>query len=220
MQSVCTQIQDDILSGHWPPGRKLRLNVLVDRYDTGTSPLREALNHLVAEGMVVHEENRGFHVAPANIEEWLELIRTRCSLEEVALRKSMANGDAAWEERVVLSFHRLSRSTQSKLSGKEQSESRWDEYHSEFHRLLISACNSGILIDFCAQLEKRTLRYRNLVKPADYDGHHDLDEHRELQQAVLDRNASLATRLLRKHYKSVSDNGAFKLSPGSVQQVL
>ena len=59
------------------------------QYDVGNSPLREALNRLSENGMVVREENKGFRVAPASEEELKELIRTRCWLEEIALRESI-----------------------------------------------------------------------------------------------------------------------------------
>ena len=56
---VYHKLLEDILKGHLEPGRKLRLQALKDQYDVGNSPLREALNRLSANGMVVREENKG-----------------------------------------------------------------------------------------------------------------------------------------------------------------
>ena len=106
---VYERLLEDILKGKLEPGLKLRLQVLKKDYDVGNSPLREALNRLSENGMVIREENKGFRVAPTSIEELDELIRTRCWLEEIALRECMQNGDDQWEESVVLAFHRLSR---------------------------------------------------------------------------------------------------------------
>jgi len=203
--SVYDRLQDDILTGQLKPGRKLRLKELIEKYNTGNSPLREALNRLSANGMVVREENRGFRVSPAHTEELMELTRTRCWLEEIALRESIAHGDVAWEERIVLAFHWLNREAQSKVDNVEHTSSEWEDHHAEFHQTLISACNSNILIEFCAQLAKRTLRYRNLVEVVEYRDRHEMEEHRALQQAVLDRNADLAVDLLTKHYTVTSE---------------
>lgn len=203
--SVYDRLQADILTGKLEPGRKLRLKELIEKYDTGNSPLREALNRLSANGMVVREENRGFRVSPANSKELIELTRTRCWLEEIGLRESIANGDVAWEERIVLAFHWLTRAAQSKDSAVKSTSPNWEEHHREFHLALISACDSIILIDFCAQLHKRSFRYRNLAEVVEYRERHELEEHRELQQAVLNRDADLAVNLLRKHYTITSE---------------
>jgi DNA-binding GntR family transcriptional regulator len=211
--SVYDRLQADILSGELKPGRKLRLKELIDLYDTGNSPLREALNRLSANGMVVREENRGFRVPPANSDELNELTRTRCWLEEIALRESIANGDVAWEERIVLAFHWLSRAAQSTDASARHTSPEWEEHHREFHVALISACNSEILINFCAQLQKRTFRYRNLAEVVAYRDRHELEEHRELQEAVLNRDADRAVKLLTKHYTVTSqivlESGSF-----------
>lgn len=203
--SVYDRLQADILTGQLEPGRKLRLKDLIEQYDTGNSPLREALNRLSANGMVVREENRGFRVPPARVSDLLELTRTRCWLEEIALRQSIQNGDETWEERIVLAYHWLSRAAQSSDAEVKHTSPEWEEHHREFHLALISACDSDILIDFCEQLHKRTFRYRNLAEVVEYRDRHELEEHRDLQQAVLNRDADLAVKLLVKHYTITSD---------------
>lgn len=211
--SVFDHLQRDILTGQLQPGLKLRLNVLINEYGTGNSPLREALNRLSANGMVVREENRGFCVAPASIEDLMELTKTRCWLDEIGIRESIANGDTEWEEGVVLAFHRLTRAARSKEENEYPASDR-DRYHREFHLALTSACGSSILTDFCTVLYQRTTRYQNLAGVAEYQGRHELEEHRELQEAVLQRNADLAVKLLHSHYEMTSDilfaNGKFK----------
>ena len=203
--TVYDRLQEDILTGRLQPGMKLRLKELIDQYQTGNSPLREALNRLSSNGLVVREENRGFRVPPASSEELEELTRTRCWLEEIALRRSMANGDTAWEERIVLAFHWLAQAAKSSEEAGKTTSPEWEEHHNDFHVALISACDSSCLIDFCAQLQRRTLRYRNLAEVVEYRDRHELDEHREIQEAVLQRNADLAVGLLNKHYTKTSE---------------
>jgi len=195
------RLLDDIVGGRLRPGSKLRLQFLTERYAVGNSPLREALNRLSANGMVQREENRGFRVSPASAEELSELIRTRCWLEEVALRESIRHGDAAWEESVLVAYHRLSK--RNRLSDEEYVtfDGTWEDLHRAYHLSLLSACNSNILLDFCAQLHEQTLRYRNLSSMQAYRDRHELDEHRAIRDAVLDRDADEAVDLLRAHYR-------------------
>jgi len=203
--SVYDRLKEDILTGQLKPGVKLRLKDLIEKYDTGNSPLREALNRLSANGMVVREENRGFRVPPASAKELMELTNTRCWLEEIGIRESIANGDTEWEERIVLAYHWLTRAARSEEAKAKYTAPEWENHHREFHLALISACGSGILMDFCAELHQRSFRYRNLAEVVEYRGHHEHEEHNELQQAVLQRNADLAVELLHKHYKVTSD---------------
>ncbi len=203
--TVYDRLQADILTGNLKPGLKLRLKDLIEKYDTGNSPLREALNRLSANGMVVREENRGFRVPTASNSELAELTRTRCWLEEIALTESIANGDTAWEERIVLAFHWLTRTAQNAKDASFYTSPEWEQHHHEFHLALISACNSNILMDFCAELSQRLYRYRNLAEVVEYRDRHELEEHRELQQAVLNRDTDLAVELLHKHYTITSE---------------
>ncbi len=203
--SVYDRLQEDILTGQLKPGVKLRLKDLIEKYDTGNSPLREALNRLSANGMVVREENRGFRVPPASAQELMELTNTRCWLEEIALRESITHGDTEWEERIVLAFHWLTRAARDKKEASRYTAPEWENHHREFHLALISACGSSILIGFCAELHQRSFRYRNLAEVVEYRGRHEHEEHRDLQQAVLQRDADLAVELLHKHYKVTSE---------------
>jgi len=203
--TVYDRLHDDILTGKLRPGVKLRLKDLITQYDTGNSPLREALNRLSANGMVVREDNRGFRVSSASTDELAELTRTRCWLEEIALRESIANGDSTWEERIVVASHWLTRTAGSKETSVDTSSQDWEAHHREYHQALISACNSKILMDFCTELSQRLFRYRNLAEVVEYRDRFELGEHQELQEAVLSGNADLAVELLHKHYAVTSE---------------
>lgn len=199
--SVYDRLQQDILTGQLKPGERLRLKDLIEVYATGNSPLREALNRLSSQGLVVREENRGFSVPIASLSELEELIRTRCWLEEIALRESIANGDQAWEEALVLAFHWLKQAGEGKKDDSTETSSEWATHHRGFHRALLSACNSEILLDFCDQVQARTYRYRNLAEVVEYRDRHELDEHTDLYNAVLEKDAEKAVALLHKHYE-------------------
>ena len=201
--SVYDELKEDILAGKLKPGYKLRLQALKVDYNVGNSPLREALNRLSANGMVVREENKGFRVSSATVTELEELIRTRCWLEEIALRESIKNGDDAYDERIVLAVHRLSKvmSTDDKKAPSTMQEN----LHREFHQSLLSACNSTILLGYCAQLHEQTLRYRNLAEVVEYREGHEGQEHRDIRDAILERDADKAVELLLRHYRVTAD---------------
>lgn len=94
---------------------------------------------LSANGMVVREENRGFRVPSASSKELEELTRTRCWLEEIAIRESIANGDSDWEERIVLAIHWLAQRTFRYRNLAEVVEYR-DRHELDEHQALQDAC--------------------------------------------------------------------------------
>lgn len=201
--AVYERLRRDILVGRLAPGEKLRIDALRTTYEVGASPLREALNRLSAEGLVLREDQRGFRVAPVSLDDLKELTRTRCWVNELALRQSIARGDPAWEERVVLTHHRLARTpAYSEASSKLDSE--WERRHREFHAALISACGSRWLTAFCESLFDQADRYRYLSLYA--HEHRDfIGEHRAIMEATLARNADLAARLLAQHITKTAE---------------
>ena len=134
--SVYDQIRLDILTGDLRPGEKLRSKYLRGRYQAGISPVREALNRLATERLVCRQDQRGFHVAGVSKADLIELTKTRCWLEEIALRQSIERGDEAWEEQVVLTYHRLSRTPRSMDQTGYAFNAKWEGHHSDLHNAL------------------------------------------------------------------------------------
>ena len=202
---VYQKVMADIIGGRLEPGRKLLLQSLRENYRCGNSPIREALNRLAGQGLVVGKDQHGFRVAPASAKNLLEIIKTRCWLEKIGLRESIRHGDEKWEERVLLAHHRLTRTPRPKGKSLLEDRLKWEKRHREFHLTLLSACGSGILIEYCADLQERTFRYRNLSSVRAYRNGLAVDEHRGICDAVLERDADRAVELLTAHYRATGE---------------
>ena len=197
------ELKQDILSGRLKPGSKLRLNSLKDDYNIGSSPLREALNRLTANGMVCQLENKGFRVSPISIDELDDIVKTRCMLEEVALRQSINKNDDAYYERIILLTFRLSRAERDyKIN---TCSSLRDDLHKDFHQAILSGCESKLLIKYCLSLYEQTLRYSNLIINEKCRQDQEEKDHQAICDAILNRNADEAIQLLRSHYQITKD---------------
>jgi DNA-binding GntR family transcriptional regulator len=197
---IYSQIRDDIISGELVPGDKLKVDILRESYDAGASPIREALSMLTTEGFVDRIEQRGFRVAAISQSAFDELLKTRCWLEERAIREAIANGDTYWEEQVVIDHHRLKQTARSDEA--TESNPGWEAMHKRFHMTLISACGSQFLFDFCQQLYDLNIRYRNIAGRKAYPVRDINQEHLAIFEAVVGRDADLAVSLLLAHYES------------------
>jgi GntR family transcriptional regulator, carbon starvation induced regulator len=200
--AIYEQLRRDIIRGELLPGEKLRIEVLRTRYKVGGTPLREALNRLSTEGLVTQSEQRGFRVTPISADDLLELTRTRCWINEVALRESIGRGDRGWEEQVLLAFHRLSRVP---VVVDSRMNPEFSELHRVFHGALLAGCGSRWLMDFNDLLFDCAERYRNLIAVLGDDNARDVHgEHRAITEATIGRKTALAVGLLNDHYEKTS----------------
>ena len=71
-------LRESILRGTIVAGERLKIDVLQRDLDVSSSPLREALNRLVAENLVVADERRGFRAGTLDRRRDLVRARHRC----------------------------------------------------------------------------------------------------------------------------------------------
>ena len=201
------RLRRDIIDGGLSPGQRLRIREVCGRYGVSLSPMREALNRLSAERLVVLSEQRGFTVAGVSEDELAELTRTRVWLNELALRRSIEAGGEAWEEEILIAFHRLSRVPRfvGGHGGPLAVNPEWERPHRTFHASLLAACDSVWVRGYCEQLFDQADRYRNLARSIVMADRPDVDEHRPIMVAAIERRADEAVDLLTKHVTTTTD---------------
>jgi DNA-binding GntR family transcriptional regulator len=199
------KLREDLLSGCLKPGQKLQMRVLMDAYQAGQTPLREALNRLTAEGLVESREQRGFYVTGVSQSELRELTQTRCWVEGLALRKAMQAATPEWEEALVVAHHRLSRTPRSLNAERFEDNPEWERLHRIFHRTLISQCGSKSLVGFCDQLADQLYRYRRLSIKKAFPSRHVAEEHQAILETVLSGEAEKAVNLLTAHLMATAE---------------
>jgi DNA-binding GntR family transcriptional regulator len=196
---VLAQIRADIVSCRLMPNERLRLDALRERYQAGSTPIREALMWLEAEGLVRLEHNKGFRVAEVSRESLFDLMQTRMEIESIALRWCIERGGVEWEADVVAAFHRLSRQSKWKASGSDVISPEWWREHRIFHQTLIAACGSPTLRGICGSLFDKAERYVALSIISKVPPRNDVAEHEEIMRAALGRDAERAVALNRAH---------------------
>lgn len=192
-------LRRDILTGQLPPGARLKIDALCRLYDSSINPVREALNRLSAEGLVVLEDQRGFSVAPVSLDGWRDIVKGRCMVEAAALTEAIANRTPAWEEGIILSLHWLSRTPRLLEDRRENPE--WERRHHVFHDALLASCGAQIVLDFCEDLRDRSDRYRFIAAIAPQARQSSADEHQEIADATIAGDAPRAVALLTAHYQ-------------------
>jgi DNA-binding GntR family transcriptional regulator len=214
------RIRTDIIFGRLGPGQKLKLDGLKESYGVSISTLRELLNRLTSESLIVAEAARGFEVASVSPENLKELANLRQLLECHALGQSFAAGDMEWEGRVVAAHHKLASIENKLLSGEQSSPEQWKRYDWEFHHALLSACGSAVLLETHSAVYDKYLRYQMIAVV--FRGEIAAREHRQLLDCALARDAATAQTVLVKHIQDCVTytlrNGASRLRPGTAKE--
>lgn len=201
--SLVEKIRADILMSRLPPGQKLTAKMLCDLHDCGASPVREALNQLASDGLVVRIDKRGFFVSTISKGEFDDILTNRCFMESEALRRSILAGDAAWEEQIVITHFRLNGLPRD-LERPEGTALNpdWEAAHKRFHMALLSACKSPILLATCEKLHELNNRYRYAARRTAARRRNIEDEHTLIRDLCLTRQADAAVEALVRHYQS------------------
>ena len=195
--STYKKIKRDIIFGELKPASKLKLDELKKNYPVSLSTIRETLNRLSSEGFVIAEEQRGFFVSPFSKEDLIEIANLRILLESYALNLSLKNGDTDWEGNLVAAHHKLSLIEDKMDNTNKIIVESWKKYDWEFHLACIAACGSKNLISLHSNLFDRYLRYQIIL--LQFRGDEAIDEHNQIYNFSLKRDADSAIKFLKVH---------------------
>jgi DNA-binding GntR family transcriptional regulator len=222
-ESVYRRIRSDIIFGVLRPGEKLRLERVSESYGTSISTLRELLNRMCAEGLIVAEGQRGFEVAPVSAADFSQVAELRLLLENHALEQSFTSGDLDWEGRVVSAHYKLGVMEKRMLEGQRQDHELWKQCDWDFHHSLISACGSDVLLGAHAAAYDRYLRYQMIAVV--FRGEIAAREHQALLEAALIRDWKRAQTIMVSHIRGCvetalkEDNAGVFGSPSTLTPV-
>lgn len=199
-----TQIRADILSCRHMPGTKLNIAALAADLDVSLGAVREALSMLQSEALVVSEPQRGYTVSPVSPKELADITEARIAIEALCLRTSIERGDLAWESRLVASWHKLSRLSQTDAGKDQHLSETWSKAHADFHADLVGACGNDWLLRMRAMLYEQSERYRRMSVPLQTETRDVPAEHKSIFDAVMDRDVERAVAALESHLRKTA----------------
>ena len=199
-QAAYRALRIDIIRGARPPGERLRIEKLKTLYEVGPTPLREALQMLATDQLVIAEGNRGFTVAPLDPVEFEDLNIARTAIELSAIRLSIAKGDAEWESKVVAASYLMQKQDMVLMQTTSAVPDAWEAANTAFHSAMVAACGSRWLLKLRNSLYDQCARYRR-ASVHQRQGQRDLNaEHQAISEAVLSRDADRACDLTARHF--------------------
>lgn len=192
-QQVTERVREAILSGQFEPGQRLIERDLWQSLGISRTVLREALQHLQAEGLITNVPHRGLAVAIISADEARELYEVRGSLEALAGAGFARNATAPQIARLraALQYLRMpqaSATTSDLLAAKNA-----------FYDILLEGCGNRVVGQMLTQLNNRITLLRRLSLGQPGRLAQTLKELDEIVTAIEQRDPERAGRLCAEH---------------------
>jgi DNA-binding GntR family transcriptional regulator len=183
-----------ILSSELKPGAALIERDLAERFGVSKSPVRDALQRLAGEGLVVQSSYRGMTVISFDAKQADEIFELREVLEPLAVRQAtpvmtMEDFSAA---RAALDRAATAMDTANVRLAITASR--------QFHDVFIARCSSELLKETISRLHDRV--YILSVVGWSEHGAHEQGAHRAVLEAAETRDAELAGRMMGVHIQT------------------
>jgi DNA-binding GntR family transcriptional regulator len=195
-------IRRAIITGALRSGDKLQEAMLAERIGVSRTPVREALNRLNGEGLVVLERYRKSYVAFFTEQDVVERFRLRAMLEGHAAGRAAARITPAQ----LAELERLETEMEQVFAadGWLQHLEAFDRLNNEFHALIAQAADSPRLVGILASaLELPASIFPQYSEPRDDRTRRTHAQHREIIAALRMGNARWAEAQMAAHLLSV-----------------
>lgn len=194
--SVYETLHAAIIAGQLPPGSRLSVPVLAQQLEVSRSPVREAVQRLVQDGLATEEPHRGAAVAVLDPAELVPLYEVREVLEGLAARLAAQHATASDLERLTRAHAEhsaaLDRGEASHHAGLDMA----------FHAQLRASAHHPELVSYLDRVQGRIAIAILGGNPVQWS-RHAIVEHQSILDAVLDRDPEAAERAARGHVERV-----------------
>lgn len=187
------RIKAKILANEILPDTKLTIDKLARELGVSQTPVREALQRLEGDKLVVAKKPRGLWTTPLLDERELRnLIEVRLLLEPWSARTAATDRAGNPGREMLREIERFQVDPERTKQGYALAS-----HDVIFHDLIFQAVGNPFLQDSFWQLHAHLHLFR--LYPADLDGTHTVQEHREIAEAIADADPRAAEEAMRAH---------------------
>ncbi|GAA6182708.1 GntR family transcriptional regulator [Shimia sp. NS0008-38b] len=194
-------LRDQLVNGHFEPGQRLKPSTLASEFGCSASAIREALFRLHTLGLVDFRDQKGFRLPKNSPQLQQELTQMRILLECEGACLSIRLGDLEWEARLTAAHHKLGHIERHVDLGKSDRNTliMWTTAELEFHRTLIEACGSTLLIQSHDQVYQRIRQQLITADRLFQFVPENVAQHQGIIDAALARDETLVCERITQH---------------------
>jgi DNA-binding GntR family transcriptional regulator len=189
-----THLRDWILDGTLAPGEPLRDEALAEVLGMSRTPVREALQRLEDDGLVVTTANRRTTVSPVSLNEAREIFAIVATLEELGLQLAISRLDAV----AFMAMRQANTELAAALAAEDAGIALTAD--TAFHSVFIERSGNHELVTILAELKYKMRRIeRAFWGSADRSA--SVVDHEELIGAMERSDLAVAQRVLKRNWE-------------------
>jgi len=194
VEQIRNVLREDIVSLRLAPGEKLNVISLAEQFGVSRTPVRDALQLLVEEGLVIVAPRVGYYVVQLYAEDVREISGIRKMMELYAFGLALQN-----MEQVVIEEMYQEVLAVKALPG-DQRRGAFERLDRKFHADIIRFAGNSRLLDLSARIHAFFDLMRNLNVRVDEA----LEEHLAIIQAMREGDVAKAQKMLELHLDTVT----------------
>jgi DNA-binding GntR family transcriptional regulator len=186
------RIRQEILSLQLAPRSAIDEQALMQELDLGRTPIREALQRLATENLVLLAPRRGMFVAGVSITDLTKIVEVRMCLEGLCARLAAERASPAQldlMEEIIQRLDVVSEGDGEALIAIDKA----------FHELLYEMAHNEFMAQALRRLYALSVRMWRLLLHRLGDWRGDMEKHCYITQALQVRDAECAEALLQQH---------------------
>ncbi len=190
-QQTYRQLRDAIVRGEIRPNERLVETELAERLQMSRTPIREGLQRLASEGLIL-SRRRGWVVREHSAEEIREIYEARAALEGYAALLAAERG----------SDEQLAAIKQLHVEGDDPAPSQREhlvDVNDALHEAIAEAAGNPTLVEMIRRCRKHFFNYRVADQYTDAETASSLAGHEEIVDALVRRDGATAERVMREH---------------------
>ena len=195
-------IREKILRGEFELGSRIREDDLAEQISISRTPIREAINRLVSDGIIIKKSQRGLYLIDPEPEQIEDNIDIRVSLEKLSVKRCIERSTDEDIEAISNSLNEFEEAL------KQKDYDACNELDSEFHSLIAQMSRNGRLMGLLNDLSV----FFKLVRKEEKKNHPEiknkctLKEHRRIAKAIKKRDILAAKEAVEANIQTMRSN--------------
>lgn len=188
------EVKNKIINCKFSPGQPIVEDELSKELEISRTPLREALQRLELEELVVRQPNGRLKVAPVSVKEVKELFMVRSMLEGIVVKEAIDN----IKDQDIRYLSYLVRMV--KETSEEGNHQDVSNFGTQFHTYLYNLSQNDTVLKILFQLNDHITRYRRLAHFIDMKK--TSDEHEVILDYIIKKDKENAEQTMKDHVLS------------------
>ena len=194
-------IQEWIVTGHFQPGQQIKEEDISQRLGISRPPVREALKMIEAAGLVYRKPRCGVFVPEMTEKDMWEVYTLKATLYEMATGLAMDSISEQDRSRLESYVKKM----EACVENEPLEVLRYQDLHKTFHNSIMAIAGNDRLRTFAANLHNQVtlFSYKSLQDKNHLNS--SVRYHREIVNAMKNKDKSLACRLMKEHVLNALD---------------